>query len=237
MSKSLSTQTLLDFIEQIPEEQNVFLVDFCRAIQIRKQQIIDESISSLILLQSTNQQNEVSNTLNNKQLIQKMVKALLGDGFEIRQIDAKANTTIDLLALTKKRKNKYGLEMTDLEQELDDIKLGLNGKDIEKYQGARYEHPEHGKEDAVEFFNRVYGKYKQDNCIFQDDLLAIDQKLYRSLVNLLDRKGVKDKRYDYSLAELLPTSSHRVALIQGKVAKSKEQELSYFASRLKSIAV
>lgn len=86
MSKSLSTQTLLDFIEQIPEEQNVFLVDFCRAIQIRKQQIIDESISSLILLQSTNQQNEVSNTLNNKQLIQKMVKALLGDGLKLGRL-------------------------------------------------------------------------------------------------------------------------------------------------------
>lgn len=160
------------------------------------------------------------------------VKAVLTEG-ENPIVPVLSEEAMKEQILTKPRKNKYGLVMDPLEQELDDIKFGLNDKDIERYQGARYEHLKHGKEDAVQFFNRVYGKYREAECIFQDDLLAIDQKLYRSLVNLLDRKDVKDKKYGYSLADFLPTSSHRVALIQGKVAKIDEQELSYFAGVLK----
>lgn len=120
MSKFLSTQTLLDFIDAIPkEEQNVFLVDFCRAIQKRKQQIINESINNLILLQSTDQQIEVSNTLNNKQLVQKIVKTLLGNAFSITSKKI-IDSPVDILPPVEKELN-LDLNQTDL-QKIEDLK-------------------------------------------------------------------------------------------------------------------
>ncbi len=81
------------------------------------------------------------------------VKAVLTEG-DSPVIPVLSEEAIKEQILTKPRKNKYGLVMDPLEQELENIKLGF--LEIEIYQGARYEHPIYGKEDPVKFFNRVY---------------------------------------------------------------------------------
>lgn len=172
-----------------------------------------------------------------KSFREKLGKDLLGDESMVtlgitNLVKQRAQECFGESTLKKSRKNKYGLEMTQLEQELDDIKLKLNGKNIEMYQGARYEHSKHGKEDAVQFFNRVYWEYKKGNCIFQDDLLAIDQKLYKSLSNLLDRKNNGSSKYNFSFAEFVPTSSDRLLIIKEKLV-SVNSKVSNFASVLK----
>ena len=60
--------------------------------------------------------------------------------------------------LTEPRKNKYGLVMDPLEQELENIKLEL--REIEKFD------PRNQKgETSYEFFMRVYGKYRDADDI------------------------------------------------------------------------
>lgn len=116
------------------------------------------------------------------------VKAVLTEG-DNPVVPVLSEEEIKEQILIKPRKNKYGLVMDLLEQELENIKIGF--LKIEMYQGARYEHPVYRKEDPIQFFTRVYGKYKEVDCIFQDDLLAIDINLNKALENLFGNKNNK----------------------------------------------
>ena len=95
--------------------------------------------------------------------------------------------------LTKPRKNKYGLVMDPLEQELENIKLGF--LEIEIYQGSAYIHPDYGKESPREFFERVYSRFwsepktgEYNGISYQNDLMLIDQKLLNDIRNSFSRK-------------------------------------------------
>ena len=153
------------------------------------------------------------------------------------QITKNVSENVDGL-IHKLRKNKYGLEMTPLEQELEDIKIGL--KDIERYQGAKYVHPEgsgHPKsgkmENPKEFFERVYGKFwseLKDNdykgVIYQNDLMAIDKTLWIALRNHFDRNESQHIR------DFLPKITNKSSLLIAKAKKAKTTEISRGAEEM-----
>jgi hypothetical protein len=85
--------------------------------------------------------------------------------------------------LNSPRKNKYGLVMEALEQELDDIKLGRLS--IESYDPNK--HP-----NAVQFFWDVYKPYIDGKVIYQRDLMSIDARLLNNIKNnFKNRKEVE----------------------------------------------
>ena len=129
------------------------------------------------------------------------VKAILTKG-DNPVIPVLSEEEIKEQILTKPRKNKYGLVMETLEQELENIKIGF--LKIEMYQGSTYIHPNHGKENPKEFFERVYKKYSDEDIVYQDDLMFIDAKLYHALANYYS------KIQKSPLNQFIPTSSTRI---------------------------
>ncbi len=202
MSKSLSTQTLLDFIEQIPkEEQNTFLVDFCRAIQKRKDEII--TMNGFNPFPDSYNMNHVPSGANPLKylVIEKIGKTLLGEDFHsilssqsssIHQ-DLDQNSTEAALRRVEELKYKYTPEQiekmrrlrTEVEQflatfmskktdeERDDV---LRSYRIIKFPGKRRYKGE-GK-TPVEFIKNEGHGYKQwidTGVIFKAEVRKIDK--------------------------------------------------------------
>lgn len=142
-----------------------------------------------------------------------------------KQIGQNVSENVDGL-IHKRRKNKYGLEMTDLEQELDDIKLGF--REIEKFDSRGNK-----KEDSYSFFMRVYGKYRQANVIYQADLLTIDKQLLKSLTNFFHRGRYSEGQIS-TLQDFLPSRSERTNRLIERIEKDKltNQDISPVASTL-----
>ena len=144
-----------------------------------------------------------------------------------KQIGQNVSENVDG-SIKKLRKNKYGLEMTVLEQELEEIKIGL--REIERFD------PYNQKgENSYDFFMRVYGRYREENVIYQADLLAIDNRL---LKNLKDYFRPSRKRYTHgqvsTLQELLPSKSERTAKVIKQIQDKKllRKDISPLAATL-----
>ncbi len=109
-------------------------------------------------------------------------------------------------SLTKPRKNQYGVEMTPLEQEMEDIKLGF--KEVPKYNPKV-----HG--NAIDFYLNEYGKFHEAQIITQKNLSHIDKKLVENIrsyfKNKVSQTTKKKNTRGYSkLAELLPSSVGKI---------------------------
>jgi hypothetical protein len=136
------------------------------------------------------------------------VKAILTEG-DNPIVPVLSEEEIKKQILTKPRKNKYGLVMDPLEQELENIKLEL--REIEKFD------PRNEKgETSYEFFMRVYGEYRDANIIYQADLFIIDNKLLTNLKTYYRR----EKNIEYQIAtlqELIPSRSVRAVEVINKI--------------------
>ena len=153
MSKSLSTQTLLDFIEQIPkEEQNTFLVDFCRAIQKRKDEII--TMNGFNPFPDSYNMNHVPSGANPLKylVIEKIGKTLLGEDFHsilssqsssIHQ-DLDQNSTEAALRRVEELKYKYTPEqithMRELRAEVEAIIAEVEKSDTQILEAVLKKH-------------------------------------------------------------------------------------------------
>lgn len=116
--------------------------------------------------------------------------------------------------------------MTPLEQELDDIKLGF--RQIEKFD------PYNSRgENSYDFFMRVYGRYREENVIYQADLLVIDNRLLKNLKDYF-RRNRYTKYQINTLQELLPNKSERTAKILKQIQDKElsRQDISPLAATL-----
>jgi hypothetical protein len=232
MDGKISTKHIIESVEEVTNYQPDFLDTFRQAMQQRKDELLEISMKTLGFDPFPDSY-DIKNIPKGVDAIRYMVakkvtKILLGDDFEVRQVDATANTTIVPSALTKKRKNKYGLEMTDLEQELDNIKIGL--VDIENFDPYNQ-----AGETSYEFFTRVYGKYRDAGVIYQADLLVIDNRLLKNLKDYF-RYG-RNKKYEgqvESLQLLLPSKHVYTRNIVSKIIDKDltRKEISHIASSL-----
>ncbi len=125
-----------------------------------------------------------------------------GEAFH-KQIGQNVFENVDSV-INKPRKNKYGLVMSPLEQELDNIKLGFI--DITRFDP---DNPKHG--NAYRFFRRTYSKYQKAGVVYQDDILIIDPKLLNGLKNFFQRKTKKN------INDYLPSRTHKTKKIVNKI--------------------
>lgn len=107
--------------------------------------------------------------------------------------------------LTKPRKNKYGLVMDPLEQELENIKMGF--MDILRFDPNNSKHG-----NAYRFYRRIYNKYQMAGVVYQDDISIIDPKLLNGLKNFFQRKTKKD------INDYLPSRTHKTKKIVKKIS-------------------
>lgn len=248
MSKFLSTQTLLDFIDAIPkEEQNVFLVDFCRAIQKRKQEIINDSLNNLLLVQSTDKYDSINNLPNGVDhlrylVVEKVGRALLGEDFHsilssqsssIHQ-DIDQKSTEAALQRVEELKYKYTPEqiahMRELRAEVEAMLEEVEAIDerdekaidsvLAKYRISKYRGYKVDGE-AIEFVqneNSSYKKWIDKMVIFKAEIRRIDQKLI-TRINYEYNKGLgKDP--------LMTEDKYTELLAAGVLGNEKQQKIA-----------
>ena len=178
---------------------NIVYIFILRIIMLKiKTMFSVDSILDTIHQTDDNLKNDLISSIEvvvRKSFREKLGKDLLGDESIVtvgitNLVKQRAQECFGESTLKKPRKNKYGLEMTNLEQELDDIKLGF--REIEKFDSRGNK-----KEDSYSFFMRVYGKYRQANVIYQADLLSIDKQLLKSLTNFFHRGRYSEEQIKY----------------------------------------
>ena len=153
------------------------------------------------------------------------VKALLTEG-EHPLVPVLSEEQIKEQILTEPRKNKYGLVMDPLEQELENIKLWF--RDIEKFDPYNSQN-----ETSYDFFIRVYGKYRDAGLIYQADLMWIDNRLLKNLKDYF-RRSRYTKDQANTLQEILPSRSERALKVVTKIKADKlsSQDISHIAVTL-----
>lgn len=161
------------------------------------------------------------------EMISPKVKALLTEG-EHPLVPVLSEEQIKEQILTEPRKNKYGLVMDPLEQELENIKLWF--RDIEKFDPYNSQN-----ETSYDFFIRVYGKYRDAGLIYQADLMWIDNRLLKNLKDYF-RYG-RNKKHEgqiESLQLLLPSKHIYTRNIVNTIIDRglKRKEVSHIASSL-----
>lgn len=130
--------------------------------------------------------------------------------------------------LNSPRRNKYGLVMESLEQQLNDIKLGRLS--VEKYDSQRHGNP-------IDFFETHYGHFCKIRAIYRRDLWEIDNKLLTQIENCFYKPSKdndkKDTRGYQSIHELLPSREAEIDKLQTIKATEldpKNMELNHVAN-------
>lgn len=132
--------------------------------------------------------------------------AIAGDKRLAMELTLKFEEIINRLIGNWPMKDKYGLEMNNLQREI--AYMHRNGA-LEVYD------PRNG-ENSYDFFIRVYGKYCESEVLYQDDLFRIDGRLRKNLDRYLRHQ------FATSLANLLPSESKRVDKVVERLKQSPE---------------